>query len=248
MRSTWLYHVTRASRPLFGLCWRMRLSGEVDSIPKTGPAIVAANHSSFVDPWFLGPFLFPRRIRFLITRLWYDKSPVWNFVFRSYDTIPMERHAGATLEVARAALEAGNVVGIFPEGKISHDGRIQRFRSGVCYLAARTGAPVIPIGIEGAYESLPRDRKLPKRGNVTARVGLPLKFPNSPRDGKIPKEIVREFRDSLFAEICRLAGQENILAEMTERGSTRSRVSPTDGDVSRTCGSGTPCTEMHSKQ
>ena len=227
MRSTWLYHVTRASRPLFGLCWRMRLSGEVDSIPKTGPAIVAANHSSFVDPWFLGPFLFPRRIRFLVTRLWFDKSPVWNFVFRSYDTIPMERHAGATLEVARAALDAGSVVGIFPEGKISHDGRIQRFRSGVCYLAARTGAPVIPIGIQGAYESLPRDRKLPKRGNVTARVGPPLKFPGSPREGNIPKQIVREFRDNLFAEICRLAGQDDVLAKMTERASTPSRSAPT---------------------
>jgi len=98
----------------------------------------------------------------------------------------------------------------------------------VCYLAARTGAPVIPIGIEGAYESLPRERKLPKRGNVTARVGRPLKFPGSPRDGKIPKQIVREFRESLFAEICRLAGQENVLAEMTERGSTPSRSAPAE--------------------
>jgi len=228
MRSTWLYHVTRASRPLFSLCWRMRLSGEIDSIPKTGPAIVAANHSSFVDPWFLGPFLFPRRIRFLITRLWYDKSPVWNFVFRSYDTIPMERHAGATLDVARVALDAGDVVGIFPEGRISHDGRIQRFRSGVCYLAARTGAPVIPIGIRGAYESLPRDRKLPKRGKVTVRVGSPLSFPGSPRDGNIPKQDVREFRDRLFAEICRLAGQEDALAEMTGRASARSRSTSAD--------------------
>jgi 1-acyl-sn-glycerol-3-phosphate acyltransferase len=211
MTSTWLYHVTRASRPLFGLCWRMRLTGEVDSIPRTGPAIVAANHSSFVDPWIVGPFLFPRRIRFLITRLWYDKSPVWNFVFRSYDTIPMERHAGATLEVARAALDGGDVVGIFPEGKISYDGRIQRFRSGVCYLAARTGAPVVPIGIRGAFESLPRDRKLPKRGAVTVRVGPPRTFPASPRDDNIPKKLIREFRDTLFADVCRLAGQEDLL-------------------------------------
>jgi len=228
MRTTWLYHATRVSRPLFRVCWRMRLTGEVDSIPRKGPAIVAANHSSFVDPWIVGPFLFPRRIRFLITRLWYDKSPVWNFVFRSYDTIPMERHAGATLEVARAALDAGDVVGIFPEGKISHDGRIQRFRSGICYLAARTGAPVIPVGIQGAFESLPRSQKMPKRGAVTVRVGFPICFPGAPRDDKIPKPTVREFRDRLFAEVCRLAGQEGLLAELTE------------GDVSRTRVLGTP--------
>jgi 1-acyl-sn-glycerol-3-phosphate acyltransferase len=211
MRSTWLYHVTRASRPLFGLCWRMRLTGEVESIPRRGPAIVVANHSSFVDPWFLGPFLFPRRIRFLITRAWYDKSPVWNFVFRSYDTIPMERRAGRTLRVARAALDAGDVVGIFPEGKISYDGRIQRFRSGACYLAARSGAPVIPVGIRGAFESLPRSRKLPKRGTVTLQVGRPRTFPGSPREDGLPKPVLREFRDTLFAEVCRLAGREEEL-------------------------------------
>jgi 1-acyl-sn-glycerol-3-phosphate acyltransferase len=205
----------------------MRLTGEVESIPKTGPAIVAANHSSFVDPWILGPFLFPRRIRFLITRLWYDKSPVWNFVFRSYDTLPMERHAGATLEVARAALDAGDVVGIFPEGRISYDGRIRRFRSGVCHLAARTGAPVIPIGIRGAFESLPRDRRLPKRGTVTVRVGLPLRYPGSPRDD-ISKQTLREFRDTLFAEVCRLAGQEDVLAELTGRAPIPPRSVPAD--------------------
>jgi len=204
----WLYHLTRASRPLFGLVWRMELTGELDSIPKTGPAIVVANHSSFVDPWILGPFLFPRPVHFLITRLWYDKSRVWNFVFRSYRTIPMDSDTRNTLETSLQALREGRVVGIFPEGRISYDGRIKRFRTGVCYLAARSGAPVIPVGIRGAFESLPRSRRLPKRGRIRLEVGKPLRFPESPRDDPPPMSSVREFRDRLFAEVCRLAGQQ----------------------------------------
>jgi 1-acyl-sn-glycerol-3-phosphate acyltransferase len=219
----WLYHLTRASRPLFGLVWRMELTGALDSIPRTGPAIVVANHSSFVDPWILGPFLFPRPVHFLITRLWYDKSPLWNFVFRSYRTIPMESHAGATLDASLAALAEGRIIGIFPEGRISYDGRVKRFRTGVCYLAAKSGAPVIPVGIRGAFESLPRSRRLPRRGRVRVEVGRPLRFPDSPRDDPPPRSDVREFRDRLFAEVCRLAGRERSLS----RSLVPERESPT---------------------
>lgn len=226
----WLYHLTRASRPLFGLVWRMELTGEIDSIPRTGPAIVVANHSSFVDPWILGPFLFPRPVHFLITRLWYDKSPLWNFVFRSYRTIPMETHAGGTLEASLVALAEGRIVGIFPEGRISYDGRVKRFRTGVCYLAAKSGAPVIPVGIRGAFESLPRSRHLPSRGRVRLEVGRPLRFPESPRDDPPPRSSVREFRDLLFAEVCRLAGQQGTVSRRLglESGSA---ASPPEGEL-----------------
>jgi 1-acyl-sn-glycerol-3-phosphate acyltransferase len=203
----WLYHVTRASRPLFSLVWKMRLTGAVDAIPRTGPAIVVANHSSFVDPWFLGPFLFPRPVHFLITRQWYDKSAVSRFVFRSYGTIPMESEPAKTLDAAVAALDTGRVVGIFPEGRISHDGNIQRFRTGVCYLAARSGVAVIPVGLRGAFESLPRDRRLPRRGRITLTLGEPMTFPGSPVQAVPPRNEVREFRDRLSTEVHRLAGQ-----------------------------------------
>ena len=203
----WLYHLTRASRPLFGVVWRMRLAGAVDAIPRSGPIILVANHSAFIDPWILGPFLFPRPVRFLISTQWYDRSAVWNYVFRSYRTIPMQHEASKTLDAALEALRAGSVVGIFPEGRISYDGHTQRFRTGVCYLAARSGVPVIPAGIRGAFESLPRSRRLPKRGRVTVTVGEPLTFPQSPREGTPSRKDVREFRDRLFAEVSHLAGQ-----------------------------------------
>ena len=73
---------------------------------------------------------------------------------------------------------------------------------------------------------------------MTARVGPPLKFPGSPRDGNIPKQAIREFRDSLFAEVCRLAGQEDVLAEMTGHASIPSRSVPTDAQPE-----GTPPTD-----
>lgn len=227
----WLYHVTAAVRPIVGLYWRFRLTGEVDSIPSEGPAIVAANHSSFLDPWFLGPLMFPRPVRFLITRKWYDKNAFSNAVFRAYNTVPMEADPRATMDAACRVLEDGEVLGLFPEGRISYDGRIQRFRVGVCHIAARSGVPVIPLGIRGAFESLPRSRRFPKPGEIRITVGRPRRFPGSPHASTPDKRIVREFRDQLFREVCRLAGQPaRVSAGASEETPPLSDAEPSSSD------------------
>lgn len=220
----WLYHLTVALKPVAGLYWRLRLEGEVDAIPETGPLILAGNHTSFLDPWFLGPFLFPRPIRFLITRDWFDKNAFLRWALTAYNTLPVEGDPQATLESVCNVLDRGEVVAFYPEGRISYDGRIQRFRSGISYVAARSGATVLPLGMRGIFEAAPRTRRFPRPGKITITVGSPMRFPGSPIAGRPDNKAVFDFRDRLFREVCRLSGQEDLLtsaaraARASERG------------------------------
>ncbi len=130
-------------------------------------------------------------------------------VFRAYGTEPM--HADdpqATVEAVCRILARGDVAGIFPEGRISCDGRLQRFRPGLSWIAARSGAPVVPVGIRGSFESLPRHRRLPRPVRVTVHVGKPIVYPDTPCPGPPSPERSQAFQERVFAEISRLAGQE----------------------------------------
>jgi len=203
--SHWLYHLTSALRPICWLYWRFRFLG-AEQVPKSGPALVVANHSSYLDPWYLC-MLFPRKIRFLVTREWYFRSPAWEWYFSRHGTLPVQQTPEATLQLVRELLAAGEVVGVFPEGRISFDGRMQKFRSGIAYMAARSGAPVIPIGIRGAYEGLPRTRRIPRPVRITLRVGAPLRFPDAPRAERPTMREIARFRNRVSRSVRELAGQ-----------------------------------------
>ena len=213
----WVYRLISATRPALGLFWKFRFIGAVESIPSKGPALVVANHACFLDPWFLC-LNSPRRIRFLITREWYYKSPGWRRFFAAQGTVPVQEGPDATVKSVCEWLSRGEVIGVFPEGRISPDGRMQKFRTGICHLAAYSGVPVIPVGIVGAYQSLPRQRRFPRPGPVTMRVGEPVRFPRSPWTEKPPNELVWEFRDLLFRSIRGLAEQEELPARAPRAG------------------------------
>jgi hypothetical protein len=121
-------------------------------------------------------------------------------------------------------LAKGKVVGIFPEGRISYDGRINRFRSGVARIAAASGAPVIPVGVRGAFESLPRTKRFPMPRKITVRVGASLAFPGSPCQDPSFSDLVM-FRDRAFCEVCRLSGQEERIREVLKNGSAERATS-----------------------
>jgi 1-acyl-sn-glycerol-3-phosphate acyltransferase len=149
----------------------------------------------------------PRHVSWLITRNWYDKSRFWKLFFRAHGTVPVGSSAAETIQVACEVLGKGQQLGVFPEGRISHDGKLQRFHSGIARMAAISGAPVIPVGIQGAYESLPRQRVVPRPGPVVISLGEPRVFEGAPWTSPPPKSLLREFRDDLFVEVARLAGQ-----------------------------------------
>ena len=136
--------------------YRLRVKG-VEHIPEEGPALIVANHVSFVDALVITAAS-RRPIRFVMDHHIF-RWPILSFVFRSSRAIPiapakedaamMER---AFEEVARA-LEAGELVGIFPEGRITDDGELKPFRPGIRRIVERTPVPVVPLALRGLWGS-----------------------------------------------------------------------------------------------
>jgi 1-acyl-sn-glycerol-3-phosphate acyltransferase len=145
------------------LCWllihsvyRLRKTG-VEHIPESGPALITCNHVSFVDALVIAAAS-PRPIRFVMDHNIF-KVPVLSFVFRTGRAIPIApaREDPALLEAAydevARALEAGDLVAIFPEGRITDTGEMSPFRGGVKRIIDRTAVPVVPMALSGLWGS-----------------------------------------------------------------------------------------------
>jgi 1-acyl-sn-glycerol-3-phosphate acyltransferase len=197
--------------PLLHLQYRVSAEG-VESFPPEGPVIVASNHLSFMDSVFM-PLCAPRRIVFLSKAEYFD-SPKTAWLFRALGMIPVRREARkiaeAALEAALRVLRAGEILGLYPEGTRSPDGRLYRGRTGVARLALRSQAPVVPVGITGTREVMPKAAKLPKPwGSVTVRFGNPLSFDRhvgQPED----RSLLREITDEVMNAIASLSGQTYV--------------------------------------
>lgn len=214
---------------LCGRYWRLSLAGRPDAIPSRGPVLLTANHQSFGDPWFIS-MAFPRHVRYLITDTWYYRSKTWKALFDAYNGIPLDSaDPGATIDRVCRCLDAGDVVGIFPEGRISHDGRLQSFRSGVARIASRTGAPVIALGIRGSHRSLPRNRRLPRPARVTIHVDPPVTYAQVTGRSRPCKPGHVEFTDYLFRRTRDLCGDLEAEAhEPTAAGLRAALPGPSD--------------------
>ena len=148
---------------------------DLENIPDDGPVVIVCNHVSFVDALILGGSI-RRPVRFVMYHKIF-KIPVLSFIFRNAKAIPiapakedkamMER---AFNEIARE-LEEGNVVGIFPEGAITHDGQMDEFRSGIERVIARTPVPVVPMALRGLWGSI-----FSRRDTFLRRARLPRRF------------------------------------------------------------------------
>lgn len=191
--------------------YRPRVRG-VDDIPRTGGVILAANHVSFVDSLFM-PLMCPRDVVFL-GKADYFESWRTRWFFEGAGVIPVRREGGSAGEAAILAgiraLQAGKVVGIYPEGTRSPDGRLYRGKTGVARMAVEARVPVIPVGISGTEEIMPLDAKLPRlRGTPTVEFGKPLVFDryyDRPRD----RFVLRSVTDEIMYEVMMLTGQEYV--------------------------------------
>ncbi|HYK95792.1 MAG TPA: (d)CMP kinase [Candidatus Dormibacteraeota bacterium] len=158
---------------------RFRIEGDLSTLPKTGPMIVAANHASSADPVLIGAFLnqvLGRPLNWLGKRELVE-FPLTGWAFRIAGIHPVDREA-ADLEAFRTAmriLEAGQPLAVFPEGTRSKDGALQQVREGVGMLALRSGAPVLPVAVIDSDILWPRGTLLPRYGRrVTVRYGTPF--------------------------------------------------------------------------
>ncbi|WP_326692450.1 MULTISPECIES: lysophospholipid acyltransferase family protein [unclassified Streptomyces] len=201
--------------PLLRLVFRPRIEG-LENIPEEGAAIVAGNHLSFSDH-FVMPAILPRRITFLAKAEYFTgpglKGRLTAAFFHSVGQIPVDRSgkgAGqAAIDEGLGVLRKGELLGIYPEGTRSHDGRLYKGRVGVAAMALGAGAPVVPCAMVGTFELQPPGRKMPRMGRVTIRFGKPLEFS---RFAGMEKErtALRAITDEIIHEIMQLSGQEYV--------------------------------------
>lgn len=159
---------------LFRVLFTYDCLGE-EKIPE-GPAVVAANHPSYLDPILLS-LQVKRPIRFMAWDALF-RVPLLGGLVRLFGAFPVDLRrgrGGSAYEAAKALLEEGEVVGIFPEGRRSRAGRMEdELRAGAARLSLETGAPLVPATIRGAYRAWPRDRPLPGLATVRVRYHDPI--------------------------------------------------------------------------
>ncbi len=169
--------VAAGARVLVSALGRVTVEG-LEDVPSSGPLVIVANHISNLDPPLVGGWLaraLRRRPRFLAKSALFVGPIGW--FLRSNGVIPVKA-GGSDVDayrVAKAALDGGGVVIIFPEGTRSKDGVLQEPLPGVALLATRLGVPILPIGVSNTDTLLGRGKRLPRFGTrVTMRVGKPF--------------------------------------------------------------------------
>lgn len=155
---------------LFRVLFTYDCVGE-ENVPAQGPAVVASNHPSYLDPILLS-LQVSRPIRFMGWDALF-RIPVLGAVIRAFGGFPVDVRRGKGREAyakAKALVESGEVVGIFPEGKRSRTGWMEpELREGAARLAWETGAPLVPASIAGAYRAWPHYQSLPKPARIRVR-------------------------------------------------------------------------------
>ncbi|KAA0113895.1 1-acyl-sn-glycerol-3-phosphate acyltransferase [Mycolicibacterium sp. P9-22] len=157
-----------------------------DIVPAEGAVILAANHTSMVDVFFILGALRREAIAMAMAELW--KSPLTRWLVEVLGQIPVVRGDAESgkqaMESATHALEDGALVGIFPEQKCVKPGETAPYRPGVAVLSKRTGVPIIPVRLVNANKVLPLDRRFPVLGHtVHVLFGDPIdpdEFPSIP--------------------------------------------------------------------
>jgi glycerol-3-phosphate dehydrogenase (NAD(P)+) len=170
-----VYWITRAIiQPFFHLYFRLSRIGR-ENIPASGPVIFASNHRSFLDPFIVGVLC--RRPVYYVAKSEIFKNRFVAWFVSSLGAFPVRRGAGDPdmLETAKAILERGDCLLIFPEGTRTRPGSLGRPKRGVGRLALETGAPVVPVALIGTEAVRKGWRIRPKK--VRARIGRPLTFP-----------------------------------------------------------------------
>jgi len=172
-RSRFWWLLSKHAALAFCRVWfRLRIEGR-EQVPAAGPVLLVANHASYLDPPLVG-ISSGREVNFLAQAGLAGFLPL-RWWMRQVGVTLIDRDAPSKEALRRIAdsLTAGEVVGLFPEGTRSADGAVGPFKSGVEFLVRRTGAVVVPIGLDGAHRAFPRRAWLPRPRRITVRFGAP---------------------------------------------------------------------------
>lgn len=213
----------RLVRTLWPLVGRLEVEG-LENVPEDGPFLLIANHQSYLDPVLIQAVV--RRPVYTMAKSTEFSNPVTAPILKSLKSFPVRRFEidPQAVRLALRYLEAGSGVGIYIEGERSWDGRLQPPRLGALRLILKSGAPVIPCGISGAYEAWPRWSRM-RRGSVRIRLGAAIRYPAL--DVRADREArLDEVRESLMSTIA-------ALAEVPRADVPRSDVRDRQGSATR---------------
>lgn len=211
----WHHSLYAFYHTIFTLGFSLRMQGQ-DNMPLDGPALVVANHQSFLDPLVIG--LCARRPLVYLARKTLFKHPVFAALIRSLNAVPIDQE-GVGKEGIRVVLEQlgrGRAVVVFPEGERTMNGAMLPLRPGIHLLIKRARAAIVPVGIAGAYDAWPRWRAYPlpaplawpaRPGTISVSLGKPL---DAHDFAAMPRE---ESLRALFAKI----HEEQVRAEKLRR-------------------------------
>lgn len=186
------------------------------NIPKSGGVLIASNHLAVADSFYM-PLMIRRRVTFPAKSEYFTspgiKGAFMKFFFTAAGQVPIVRGSGsaanAALNTCKQLLADGNLVGIYPEGTRSPDGRMYRGKTGVARMAIAAKVPVIPVAMVDTNVVNPIGSKMWRRGRVTVRFGKPIDF--SRYYGLAGDRFIeRSVTDEIMYELMELSGQEYV--------------------------------------
>ncbi|RVW05631.1 lysophospholipid acyltransferase family protein [Rhodococcus xishaensis] len=201
--------------PMLWLLGRPKIEG-VEHIPSDGPAILASNHQAVLDSFFF-PLRVRRRITFLAKSEYFTgrglKGAFQRWFFSVVGQVPIDRTgadaAKDALDAGLRVLSQGKLLGIYPEGTRSPDGRLYKGKTGMARLALESGVKVIPVAMIGTAKVNPIGSKMWRPAKVTIRVGEPIDFSRFEGMGG-NRFVERAVTDEVMYKLMRLSGQEYV--------------------------------------
>ncbi len=206
-----LYRALRKGLPpIFDKWLSLQVEG-AHHVPTDAPAILASNHLSFIDSLVL-PVSITRPLYYL------GKADYWDswrtrWFFQSTGVVPVDRAGGdkaeGALRTAIRILESNELLGIYPEGTRSPDGRLYRGKTGPARIAITAGVPIIPCAVIGTDQAMPEGSRVPRKRPVMVRYGKPIDLSRYAGRADDPVAL-RSATDELMFEIMMLSGQEYV--------------------------------------
>jgi 1-acyl-sn-glycerol-3-phosphate acyltransferase len=201
--------------PIVHTAFRPRIVGH-ENIPSRGAVIIASNHLSFMDSVFI-PLCIDRQISFLAKSDYYTGTGIKGWLTKTFmksaGMLPIDRSGGkaseASLQTGLGVLARGDVLGIYPEGTRSPDGRLYRGRTGVARMILEGDVQVVPVAMIGTETVMPIGRRLPRVRRVGIVIGEPIDFSRF-HGMEGDRFILRSVTDEIMYELNRLGGQEYV--------------------------------------
>jgi 1-acyl-sn-glycerol-3-phosphate acyltransferase len=219
--------------PLLSLLGRPKVEG-LEHVPHSGPMILASNHLAVADSFYL-PLVVSRRITFLAKAEYFTGTGLKGWFQRWFYTaagqVPIDRtdadSAQSALDTAARVVGEGKLLGMYPEGTRSPDGRLYKGKTGLARLALQTGVPVIPVAMIGTNVVNPPGSKMWRFGRVQVKFGKPMDF--SRFEGLAGNRFIeRAVIDEVMYELMRLSGQEyvDLYAADVKEGNAETAIKP----------------------